>query len=314
MPASPPTRAATNAAAMAARLLEVMSIPPADGRARAHVTRPLTAMSRNRQAHARARPSHCQIPVNTSKRTVPRRRGAAVNSDGRWLVLAPPNAARRPPARLVARRHGSRHRGPPTSSSSAFCAARRSNKSDRLKRFLMFIVRETAAGRGAQLKEYVIGVQVFRKEDSFDPRTDPIVRVQARRLRAKLVRYYRDEGRADPTLIELPKGGYTPVIKRRDEPASPQTVGRHRAGQPQHDRGAAVCGSQRRRVARRRSARACARKSCITWRGSPGLRILAALAGPRRADRCAEAATRGAALVITAASANPASGCGSRCT
>src|SRR5580693_2424217 len=83
-------------------------------------------------------------------------------------------------------------------------------QSDRLKRFLTFIVQETAAGRGSELKEYVIGVQVFRKEDSFDPRTDPIVRVQARRLRAKLVRYYREEGRADPTLIELPKGGYIP--------------------------------------------------------------------------------------------------------
>ena len=78
------------------------------------------------------------------------------------------------------------------------------------------------AGRGSGLKEYVIGVQVFRKEDSFDPRTDPIVRVQARRLRAKLVRYFREEGRADPTLIELPKGGYTPVIKPRDEAAAPR--------------------------------------------------------------------------------------------
>jgi TolB-like protein/Flp pilus assembly protein TadD len=88
---------------------------------------------------------------------------------------------------------------------------------DGLKRFLMFIVRETAAGRGAELKEYVIGVEVFRKEDSYDARTDPIVRVQARRLRAKLARYYRDEGRGDPTLIDLPKGGYTPLIKRRDD-------------------------------------------------------------------------------------------------
>jgi TolB-like protein/Flp pilus assembly protein TadD len=95
-------------------------------------------------------------------------------------------------------------------------------KSDRLKRFLMFIVRETAAGRAAQLKEYVIGVQVFRKEDSFDPRTDPIVRVQARRLRAKLVRYYREEGQADPTLIELPKGGYAPLTKHRDDTAAPR--------------------------------------------------------------------------------------------
>src|SRR3954465_3085965 len=89
---------------------------------------------------------------------------------------------------------------------------------DRLKRFLKFIVLEALAGRRHELKEYVIGVQVFGKEESFDPRTDPIVRVQARRLRAKLVRYYREEGRADETVIELPKGGYAPVFKQRDAP------------------------------------------------------------------------------------------------
>ena len=44
------------------------------------------------------------------------------------------------------------------------------------------------------------------------------MRVQARRLRAKLVRYYREEGRADETVIELPKGGYAPVFKQRDTP------------------------------------------------------------------------------------------------
>src|SRR2546425_7801941 len=48
-------------------------------------------------------------------------------------------------------------------------------------------------GHRDQLKEYVIGVQVFGKEESFDPRTDPIVRVQARRLRAKLVHYRSEE-------------------------------------------------------------------------------------------------------------------------
>jgi serine/threonine-protein kinase len=89
---------------------------------------------------------------------------------------------------------------------------------DRLKRFLKFIVLEAVAGRRHELKEYVIGVQVFGKEESFDPRTDPIVRVQARRLRAKLVRYYREEGRADELVIELPKGGYAPVFKQRDAP------------------------------------------------------------------------------------------------
>ena len=91
-------------------------------------------------------------------------------------------------------------------------------QSDRLKRFLRFIVLEVIEGRGDQLKEYVIGVQVFGKEESFDPRTDPIVRVQARRLRAKLVHHYREEGRADELIIDLPKGGYAPVFRRRETP------------------------------------------------------------------------------------------------
>jgi len=87
---------------------------------------------------------------------------------------------------------------------------------ERLKRFIGFIVTEAAAGRSDELKEYVVGVQVFGKEPSFDPRTDPIVRVQARRLRARLLRYYHDEGQQDEIIIELPKGGYAPVFKRRD--------------------------------------------------------------------------------------------------
>jgi len=52
----------------------------------------------------------------------------------------------------------------------------------RARRFLNFIVLEALEGRGDQLKEYVIGVQVFGKEETFDPRTDPIVRVQAIRM------------------------------------------------------------------------------------------------------------------------------------
>jgi TolB-like protein/Flp pilus assembly protein TadD len=93
---------------------------------------------------------------------------------------------------------------------------------ERLKRFITFIVTEAAAGRGDELKEYVVGVQVFGKESSFDPRTDPIVRVQARRLRARLSRYYHDEGQQDELIIELPKGGYAPVFKRREGRPAPK--------------------------------------------------------------------------------------------
>ena len=88
---------------------------------------------------------------------------------------------------------------------------------DRLKRFVDFIVTETVDGRGGDLKEYVVGVQVFGKEASFDPRTDPIVRVQARRLRTRLARYYLDEGNSDDIVVDLPKGGYAPVFKPRGE-------------------------------------------------------------------------------------------------
>src|SRR5580765_8392633 len=96
---------------------------------------------------------------------------------------------------------------------------------DRLKRFLTFVVNESVAGRSDQLKEYVIGVQVFGKEDSFDPRTDPIVRVQARRLRARLVRYYRGEGQNDGVVIELPKGGYSPLVKPREGGTPKRSLG-----------------------------------------------------------------------------------------
>jgi TolB-like protein/Tfp pilus assembly protein PilF len=85
---------------------------------------------------------------------------------------------------------------------------------DRLQRFLSFIVTETLGGHGDNLKEFLIGVEVFGKESSFDPRMDPIVRVQARRLRARLTRYYREEGRGDEILVELPKGGYAPLFQQ----------------------------------------------------------------------------------------------------
>src|SRR5512140_2399620 len=87
---------------------------------------------------------------------------------------------------------------------------------DRLRRFLNFVVLESLAGRHDELKEYVVGIQVFGKEASFDPRSDPVVRVQARRLRARLVQYYFEEGLADDVLIDLPKGGYAPVFSRRE--------------------------------------------------------------------------------------------------
>lgn len=86
-------------------------------------------------------------------------------------------------------------------------------QADRLKRFLSFVVEETISGRSDRLKEFVVGVEVFGKDTSFDPRNDPIVRVQARRLRAQLARYYREEGQEEELVIEMPKGGYAPNFR-----------------------------------------------------------------------------------------------------
>ncbi len=67
-------------------------------------------------------------------------------------------------------------------------------------------------GEGDRLKEYLLGVEVFDRKTSYDPRLEPIVRTEARRLRAKLRTYYQNEGSDDPVWIEFPTGGYAPVF------------------------------------------------------------------------------------------------------
>ncbi|MGA2074319.1 MAG: hypothetical protein ABSH52_12530 [Terriglobia bacterium] len=84
--------------------------------------------------------------------------------------------------------------------------------SERLCRFLQFIVLRALDGEGDQLKEYRLGVEVFGRPSSYDPRLDPVVRLEARRLRAKLQAYYQAEGQQDPLRIEVPKGRYAPCF------------------------------------------------------------------------------------------------------
>jgi serine/threonine-protein kinase len=86
----------------------------------------------------------------------------------------------------------------------------------RSRALLKFIVEEHAAGRLNRLKEYTIGAEALGRGDSFDPRTDTIVRAEASRLRARLERYYATEGRNDPITIALPKGSYVPEFLDRN--------------------------------------------------------------------------------------------------
>jgi TolB-like protein len=92
--------------------------------------------------------------------------------------------------------------------------------SDQLKRLLRLIVERTADGRPDSLKEYNLGLDVFQRPPDYDPKIDPIVRVQARRLRAKLEEYYAGEGAHDPLIIRIPKGAYVPVFQTRTASSS----------------------------------------------------------------------------------------------
>jgi len=84
-------------------------------------------------------------------------------------------------------------------------------------RFLRLAVERSIEGKAGDLKEYLLGVEVFDRKPTYDPRVDPIVRVEARRLRSKLKQYYESDGRADPIVIEFVKGSYAPQIHVKDE-------------------------------------------------------------------------------------------------
>lgn len=90
------------------------------------------------------------------------------------------------------------------------CSGPEFANSARLTRFLRFITEETLAGRGDRLKAYTIALAVFERRDTFDSQTDPIVRIEAGRLRRMLEHYYLTQGKDDPVVVTVPKGGYTP--------------------------------------------------------------------------------------------------------
>ncbi len=88
----------------------------------------------------------------------------------------------------------------------------------RLSKFLNYVVQTTIAGRQDQIKETVIAIDVYGRDADFDPRTNPLVRVDASRLRRRMKEYYAEEGAKDDFRIELPKGTYVPRFVRIDPP------------------------------------------------------------------------------------------------
>jgi len=95
------------------------------------------------------------------------------------------------------------------------CATRTFEASPVLTRFLRFVVEATLRGQGGRLKGYTVAVEALGRRPDFDPQTDPIIRVEAIRLRASLARYYAGPGADDPIEIELPRGGYVPRFRWR---------------------------------------------------------------------------------------------------
>jgi Tol biopolymer transport system component len=101
-------------------------------------------------------------------------------------------------------------------------ASARFASAHKLTHFLRVIVDESLAGRGDQIKEYTIGVEVYSRRPGYDPRLDSTVRVEAVKLRKRLSEYYAGEGQNDSVIITIPKGRYAPVFESRmpDRPSS----------------------------------------------------------------------------------------------
>jgi hypothetical protein len=92
-------------------------------------------------------------------------------------------------------------------------------RSPQLGAFLRFVVESVLRGKADRIKAYTIGIEVLRRDVKFDPQIDPIVRVEATRLRRAIERYYAGPGADDSVVIDLPRGSYVPTFRRRDDVA-----------------------------------------------------------------------------------------------
>jgi hypothetical protein len=89
----------------------------------------------------------------------------------------------------------------------------------RHRQFLRYVVEETLDGRADRLKGFSIAVSIFERSEDFDAQNDPLVRVEAGRLRQRLAQYYVEEGAADSVRISIPRGGYQAVFEHAETPA-----------------------------------------------------------------------------------------------
>ena len=99
-------------------------------------------------------------------------------------------------------------------------------QTERLGRFLAFVVEQSLSGNAKGLNQYAIAMEVFDRDETFDPNIDAIVRVEAGRLRSRLLEYYDEAGCTDPIRIGLAKRGYAanfqfrPTVATKPAPES----------------------------------------------------------------------------------------------
>jgi adenylate cyclase len=96
----------------------------------------------------------------------------------------------------------------------------------KMRDFLRYVVEETLAGRSEHIKGFSIAIEVFGRDSDFDAAHDPVVRIQAGRLRRAIERYYLVGGRQDPIRIDIPKGSYVPVFAKGAGPKPLSSPGR----------------------------------------------------------------------------------------
>src|ERR1700690_2927204 len=90
------------------------------------------------------------------------------------------------------------------------------------RNLLNYLAEKSLSGEAGSLKEYTVGLEVFQKPESYDPRQESVVRMHMARLRQKLAEYYRTEGVDDPIIVDLPKGAFKVTFEPRAVVAEPE--------------------------------------------------------------------------------------------
>src|SRR5271154_885544 len=84
------------------------------------------------------------------------------------------------------------------------------------RNLLHYLAEKSLSGTADSLKEYTVGLDVFAKPASYDPRQESVVRMHVARLRQKLAEYYRTEGVDDAVIVDVPKGGFRVTFETRE--------------------------------------------------------------------------------------------------